>query len=133
MSSPHATPDQDERYQPVTQEQDIEFYLDLTEELSLTVRSLRAHIQELNSEIELANRRVSFYPNILADFRFKNDAHSQLMACRYHNKRLLHENKALRSHLNALQQNSSIPPVPFFPNSPPPKNVAVVKAHIKTK
>ena len=133
MSSPNAPHDQDELYQPVTQEHDIEFYLDLTEELSLTVHSLRAQIQELNSQIELANRRVSFYQKLLADLRLKNDADLQLMACRYHNKRLLHENTALRSRLNALEQNHSIPPVPLFPNSPPPKNVGVVKAHTKTK
>ena len=133
MSSPNAPHDQDELYQPVTQEHDIKFYLDLTEELSLTVHSLRAQIQELNSEIELANRRVSFYQKIPADLCFKNDADLQLMACRYHNKRLLHENKALRSRLNVLEQNRSIPPIPLFPHSPPRKNIAVVKAHTKTK
>ena len=128
MSSPNAPYGQD-----VTREQNIEFYVNLTEELSLPVRLLRAHIQELSPEIELANRRVSFYQNLLADLRFKHNADLQLMACRYHNKRLFYENKALRSQLNTSQQNSSNPPVPLFPNCPPPKSVAVVNVHTKSK
>ena len=133
MSNLNVPHDQDELYQPVTQEHNIEFYLNLTEELSLTVHWLRTQIQELNSEIKLANRRVSFYKKIPADLCFKDDADLQLMVCRSHNKRLLHENKALCSCLNSLEQNRSILPVPLFPNSPPLKNVAVVKAHTKTK